>query len=151
MEKPSSYAGSSTRSAVGVGSKVGGGAYSRMAQAKNGAKQRDMLEKLEREKQRERMKLKEYRTEQQQRERRLAEERIKQIGIQNTRIANQKNQQREFYVKYLRQTAEKNIEKLRQNDAKYHASELPKLDAKKLAGGAGGVLASEAPYKSKMR
>lgn len=81
MDKPSSYAGSSVRSAVGVGSKAGGGAYSRMAQAKNGAKQRDMLEKLEREKQRERMKLKEYRAEQQQRERRLAEERIKQIGI----------------------------------------------------------------------
>ena len=67
------------------------------------------------------------------------------------RIANQKNQQREFYVRYLRQTAEKNMEKLRQNDAKYHASELPKLDAKKLAGGAGSLLTSEVPYKSKMK
>jgi hypothetical protein len=49
-DRPLSYAGSSVRSVVGAGSKVGGGAYSRMAQAKNGAKQQEMLEKLEREK-----------------------------------------------------------------------------------------------------
>lgn len=49
-------------------------------------------------------------------------------------------------MKYLRQTAEKNIEKLRQNDTKYHASELPKLDAKKSAGGTNSLLTSEAPY-----
>jgi|TARA_B110000285_G_C14586950_1_gene364657 hypothetical protein len=52
-----------------------------VAQIKNQSKQQEMLRKLEHEKQRERMKLKEYRTEQQQREKRLAEERIKQIGI----------------------------------------------------------------------
>jgi len=65
---------------------------------------------------------------QQDREKRLAQERIKQINMENQRIQNQKNQQRDFYLKYLRQTAEKNIENLRTNP-KYHQSQLPKIDA----------------------
>ena len=73
-------------------------------------------------------KLKNYKLQQQQREKRLAEERIKQAGILNTRIANQKNQQRDYYIKYLRDQVEHNKEQLRKNDHKYHNSQLPKLD-----------------------
>ena len=62
------------------------GGYSKMAQMKQQQKNQQVLEQLEREKAIERQKLKEYKQVQAQRERRLAEERIREAQIQNQRI-----------------------------------------------------------------
>lgn len=64
------------------------GAYSRIAQARAIARHNEQVQKVEEIKMKENEKLKDYKLQQQQREKRMAEERIKQAGILNTRIAN---------------------------------------------------------------
>ena len=57
-----------------------------MAQLKQDREKNEMLEKMTKEKNREKDRLKDYRQQHNQRERRMAEERIKQVDMLNTRI-----------------------------------------------------------------
>ncbi|CDW76678.1 UNKNOWN [Stylonychia lemnae] len=91
--------------------KAKGGGYSKLTQAKTEAQQREILEKLETEKQREKRIIMEKKQREKEKERRMAEERLRKINEENDLLQKKKDQQKEFYTRFLRQTAEQNLKK----------------------------------------
>eukprot|EP00347_Sterkiella_histriomuscorum_P024504 403330880 len=97
--------------------KAKGGGYSKITQMKNEAQQREILDKLDNEKQRERRIIQEKKQREKEKERRLAEERLKKINEEQNYLKQKKDQQKEFYTRFLKQTNEQNLKKVEEKQS----------------------------------